>query len=381
MKKEYFIMSILCVIFISLNLRAPMSVIGPIVDNLMFEFKLNSTQIGILSSLPLFCFFIFSLIAPILPSTKTMFFGLILIILGLFTRSFFNSFFLFFGSILIGIGIAVLNVLMPSFIKNNFKNISKIMAIYSAILALSSLIGLFGHYLIDYINLNGTLFCWVIFSVIALICYIPFIKNKRFFRKQNKKDLRDFLKIFKNKKAWVITIFMGLQSCIFYTTITWYPSVLATSMKENTATNIVILFQALALITAYLVPYYMYKLKHQNIFLAIICACNIVGFFICLMYENFYLLIISAILFSIPIGGIFGIVLTMIATKSKDTKTTIYLSSMAQSIGYLIATFGPIIFGFFKDISNNFNFSIIFMIFISFLMLIFSIFSNKIKYI
>lgn len=381
MRKNYFLISILCVIFISLNLRAPITAIGPIVDNIMSFYDLNSTQIGILSALPLFCFFIFSLIAPILPNTKAMFYAIILIMFGLFARAFFNTFFLFFGTILIGLGIAILNVLMPSFIKNHFKNIGKIMALYGMFLSISSLIGVFGHYLIYYIGLSGALFCWIIFAIIAFFCYLPFIKNHRLNRYSKTQNFSDFLSIFKNKNAWIITAFMGLQSCVFYTIITWYPSILAISMSENDATNIVILFQFCAMFSAYFIPNKMTQVKSKTIFLIFVCMSNIIAFFICLLSSNIYILIISALLFSIPVGGIFGVALTMIALKSKDTKTTIYLSSMSQSVGYLIAAIGPIIFGYFKDITNSFDFSIIFMIIISILLLIFSLLSNKISYI
>lgn len=381
MKKNYFLISILCVIFISLNLRAPITAIGPLVDKIMLSYELNSTQIGILSSLPLLCFFIFSLIAPILPNTKAIFSAIILIIIGLFTRAFFNTFFLFFGTILIGLGIAILNVLMPSFIKNNFKNIGKIMAIYGMILSVSSLIGVFGHYLAEYIGLSGTLFCWVVFAIIALFCYLPFIKNNRLNRKQNLKKFKDFLGIFKNQKAWIITGFMGLQSCVFYTIITWYPSILATNLSNDTATNIVILFQFCAMFSAYFIPSKMANSSNNTLLLCLVCFSNIFAFFICLLSSNIYILIFSALLFSIPVGGIFGVALTMIAIKSKNSETTVYLSSMAQSVGYLIATIGPIIFGYFKDLSGNFDISIIFMIIISSLLLIFALLSNKISYI
>lgn len=379
MKKKHYILSLLCLIFISLNLRAPITVVGPIVGEIMQEYGLNSTNIGVLSSLPLFCFFIFSLITPLLHSVRACFGAIVLLIIGLLLRSLYSVNMLFFGTFLIGIAIAVLNVLMPSFIKNNFKQIAKYTALYGMFLSVSSLIGVFGHYFVDDIGLSNTLLCWIIFAIIALFCYLPFVKNKRFLKTQNMQKFKDFLSIFKNQKAWIITAFMGLQSCVFYTITAWYPSIIAVSLGDRIAANIVLFFQFCAIFSAYFIPNFMHKIKKKALLLVFICLCNVSAFFICLISANLYILCFSAILFSIPVGGIFGVALTMISTKSKDLKTTIYLSSMAQSVGYLIATIGPIVFGYLKDMSGDFGFSIIFMIIISLLLLIFALLSNKIR--
>ncbi|MBZ7987495.1 MFS transporter [Campylobacter canadensis] len=382
MKKKYFILSILCVIFISLNLRAPITTIGPIVNELIKEFNLTNTQIGILSSIPLFCFFIFSLIAPLFQAIKSIFIALFILALGLLLRIAYDVNTLMLGSVFIGIAIAILNVLMPSFIKSKFKDSTKIMPLYGLFLSISSLIGVFGYYLLTLIKVKGVLVFWIIFTIAAFIVFLPFIKNNRLKRKYDKKQNSNFLSIFKNKKAWIITLFMGLQSCVFYTVISFYPSILEYKLHSSQyATLLTLIFQFVALFSAYYVPLFANKSKNQSLFLSLVCFCNIIAFTLCLFSSNLFLLGLSAILFSIPVGGIFAVALSMIASKTKDVQSTIYLSSMAQSFGYLIAAIGPIIFGYLKDLSSNFNLSIIFMLIISTLLLIFSKLSSKISFI
>lgn len=382
MKKKHFVISILCVILISLNLRAPITTIGPIVNELIKEFNLTNTQIGILSSIPLFCFFIFSLIAPLFQATRSILIALFILTLGLILRIAYNTHTLMLGSVFIGSAIAVLNVLMPSFIKSKFKNNTKIMPLYGLFLSISSLIGIFGYYLLTLIKVKGVLVFWIIFSIAALIAFLPFVKNNRLKRKYKRKQNSNFTAIFKNKKAWIITLFMGLQSCVFYTVISFYPSILEYKLHSSKhATFLTLIFQFIALFSAYYVPLFANKSKNQTLLLSLVCFCNIAAFMLCLFSSNLFLLSLSAVLFSIPVGGIFAVALGMIANKTKDIQSTIYLSSMAQSFGYLIAAIGPIIFGYLKDLSSNFNLSIIFMIIISILLLIFSKLSSKIRFI
>lgn len=382
MKKEYFLISILCVICISLNQRAPITVIGSISKEIMSAFNLSATSFGALNSLPLFCFFIFSLLSPIIPRNKSILIGLVLLMIGLFLRSFFGVFWLFAGTFITGIAMAILNVMMPGFIKNNFKkNPSLIMALYSMFLTISGLVGIFGHYVVDFYSVSMGLFIWIIFAILGLICYLPFLKNNRFFRKNKSRNLSNFLKMFKNKNAWIITAFMGLQCCIYYTIVAWYPNFLMQNMDKSSATNALVLFQIVAIVSGYFLPACLGLFKNKFAYLGIAFSLNIIGAILMITSTNYYVLISLAVLFAASLGGATGVILVMIAQKTKNTEDAIYISSMSQGFGYFLASLGPLVFGFFKDYSGEFFISSIFVLILSIFLLIFALLSNKIKFI
>ncbi|WP_267523321.1 MFS transporter [Campylobacter sp. MG1] len=380
MRKQYFLISIFCVIFISLNLRAPITMIGGVSNDIINHFNLNDINYGILNALPLFCFFIFSLLSPIIPKNKSIFIGLILLMIGLFLRSYFDVNLLFLGTFITGIAMAILNVLIPSFIKNNFKNnTGSIMALYSMFLTISGLIGICTYKIVPFVGLNNSLFIWIIFAIIGLICYVPFLKNGRFFRKFKNSNIKDYIKMFKNKNAWYITAFMGLQCCLYYTIVAWYPIFLMQNMSKLYANNALVIFQITAIISGYFLPFIITKIKFKATFLFISFFLNIIASIFMIFSSNFYILISLAILFAIPCGGATGVILVMIAQKSKNIQNTIYITSMSQGFGYFLASLGPVIFGFLKNIFNNFLFSSIFVLILSILLLIFTLLSNKIK--
>lgn len=108
------------VIIVAFNLRAPITAVGPIIDIIKDKYYLNSTVAGILTSLPLIAFGGISFIVGYFSPIRAIVFGIFLIFLGEIIRSYFGVYGLFLGMLAMGCGIAIANVLLPSFIKEKF---------------------------------------------------------------------------------------------------------------------------------------------------------------------------------------------------------------------------------------------------------------------
>ena len=352
MKKTYTI-NIMCVVLITLNLRASITSLGPLASQIIGEYGISEASFGILTSISLVAFGTFSIVAPMFARTKAMFISLILIGIGLFCRSFFGSYMLFVGMGLIGIGIAILNVLLPVFIKSWFKNVGNVMAIYSFSLSASGVIGVLGHYLLGVLNLSFVLFSYIVFVVLALIAFIPHIKNNRLSRSKKSNFLEGFRRVLSIKKAWVITIQVGLQSAFYYTIVSFLPLFMEAKLGEKVAANLMLLAQVMMLPAAYFVPRLYNVVKNQTLYVSIVCLLSVVGFVLIIFFDNLYCMILASFMLGIPMGGVFGMSLLFIAQKTSKDKVA-YLSAMAQSFGYLIASVGPFIFGLLKDFSGSY---------------------------
>ena len=57
--------------------------------------------------------------------------------------------------------------------------------------------------------------------------------------------------------------------------------------------------------------------------------------------------------------------LLFIVLRSTDTENATELSGMAQSIGYLVAATGPIIFGKIFDLTGNWTYPLVLLLFIT----------------
>ena len=115
---------ILGILFIAANLRGPITGIGPVLNQVIDSFHLSAAQAGMLTTLPLLAFAIASPMATALAKRQgleiSLFIALIFIGLGLASRLIDSITVLYIGTAVIGIGIAIGNVLLPSLIKRDF---------------------------------------------------------------------------------------------------------------------------------------------------------------------------------------------------------------------------------------------------------------------
>jgi CP family cyanate transporter-like MFS transporter len=112
------------ILLIAANLRAPFTGLPPLLGFLDGEFSLSTTAASALTTLPLLAFAIVSplsaSVARALGLERALFGALVVITAGIALRSAGPLWSLYAGTGLIGMGIAVGNVLLPSLLKRDF---------------------------------------------------------------------------------------------------------------------------------------------------------------------------------------------------------------------------------------------------------------------
>ncbi|WP_394954175.1 MFS transporter [uncultured Helicobacter sp.] len=183
-KKWYFWLSLAMLISISLNLRAPINALGPMVESIKEHYGISSATFGLLSAIPVVAFGSISFIVSYFSNIKILFIALCSVALGEITRSYGGMVGLFVGTAFIGAGIAVANVLLPGFVKKKFpQKTTAMMALYSFVLNISSVLGIWLALPLAYnLGVLHALAFWLIFSMLSIILYIPEIRNKRISR-------------------------------------------------------------------------------------------------------------------------------------------------------------------------------------------------------
>lgn len=239
--RKIFWLNVAIVIIVAFNLRAPITAIGPMIDIIQDEYNLNSTLAGVLTSLPLIAFGSISFIVGYFSPIRAIIVGIFLIFIAELIRSYLGVYGLFLGMLGIGCGIAIANVLLPSFIKEKFpKKMASMMGIYSLVLSISSIAGIaLSMPLLNIFDLAGAMVFWSVFSFIALMIYYPQAKNGRFFRTKKKESKK--INLLKNPTTWKITLFMGFQSFLAYSLFFWYVQIIVEKgYDKDFATNMVL---------------------------------------------------------------------------------------------------------------------------------------------
>ena len=365
--EKIFWLNVVFLVALTLNLRAPITSLGPIIEPIKNAYSINSALGGLLTSLPLIAFGSVSFLVAYFTPMRAIVVGIVLIIVGEVYRSFGGSAGLFVGMALLGSGIAIANVLLPSFVKEKFPHkITPMMGIYSLVLNLSGIFGiLLALPLLSLLGLRYSLLVWLPFALIAFIVYIPQIRNGRLLRQVKKP--KNTINVFAQASAWKITAFMGAQSFVAYSMFAWLALIVSEmGYGSEFGASILLLAQAIAVPIGFVGPVILGKLRnaYRAVYMAGLCGLYVVGF-ACLIYlDSRVSVAIGAICIGIPMGGVFAIALLFISTKSANSLIASKLSAMSQGFGYLIASTAPFIIGLMHDYFESFTQALYLLLFV-----------------
>ncbi|MER2237766.1 MAG: MFS transporter, partial [Psychrobacillus sp.] len=323
--KKSIALLIIGIIFISSTLRAPLTAVGPIISYIRDGLDISNVLAGFITTIPLLAFAVISPFAPRVARRfgmeMTLFLAILLLAFGIAIRSTGTPFFLLFGTALIGIAIAFGNVLIPSFIKLKFPlQIGLLTGIFTVSMNLSAGIGAGISYPIaegSFLGWQGALGIWSILAIIACLVWVPQIKQ----RQQIVLDVPDTTpikakSILKSPLTWSITLCMGFQSLIFYTTAAWIPEILQTQgMEAGKSGWMLSTMQFSQLPMTFLIPILAGRMKDQRILVAVFSICYLIGF-IGLLYGSLSLAILWMVFLGLGGGASFGLVMMFFSLRS-----------------------------------------------------------------
>ncbi|MHC5251317.1 CynX/NimT family MFS transporter [Listeria kieliensis] len=366
---------ILGIIFVAINLRMPITSISPLLELIRGDLPMSNTLAGFLTTLPLIAFAIISpfvsKLSRKLGVEQLVFYTLLFLAFGSFIRPLGNNLvFLLAGTLLIGIGIAVGNVILPSIIKKEFPfKLGLLTGIYSITMNLFAAIasGL-SFPLANSIGLGwrGTLYVFAGFTVLALIIWLPQLskKPKQVASTNLKPSAPARRSVWKSKLAWQIAVVMGVQSAVFYINVAWLPVIVQD--RGFTAADggfMLSLMQFGIIPITFIIPIIAGKTKDQRVLMTVaslfICG-GIVGLMIPVA-NLIYLSIISVIL-GVGGGMAFSLSMMFFSLRTSTPEEAAETSGMAQSVGYLLAAFGPLLFGFLHDTLGSFEVSLLILL-------------------
>ncbi|MGE6256423.1 CynX/NimT family MFS transporter [Heyndrickxia sporothermodurans] len=384
--KSKVILLIIGIICIGANLRAPLTSVGPLVSSIRDSLGISNTIAGTLTTLPLLAFAILSPFAPKLSRKfgmeSVLFLSLISITIGIMLRYFQGVGALFTGTILIGIGIAFCNVLLPSVIKQKFpQSVGLMTGVYAVSMNLCAAVasGLSVPMSLKF-GWHGSLSYWAIFSIISLLFWVP---QMRFRQKEEKAKTtgKQSVNLWKSGLAWKVTFFMGLQSLIFYTIVAWLPEILRQQGVSSNSSGWMLSLMQFALIPfTFIVPIIAGRMKNQ-ILLVIITALLFISGMFGILYGNVELIPVWVSLVGVGGGFAFSLAMMFFSLRTENTQQAAELSGMAQSFGYLLAAIGPALFGVLHDLTHSWTMPLWMLIIVSFFILVSGLGAGKKRYV
>lgn len=381
---------LLGIIFIAVNLRAPFTTVGPLVELIRDDLHISNTLAGMITTLPLLAFALFSPFAPKLGQRFGMefvlFIATILLTIGIILRSLSGIATLYIGTAILGIAIAVGNVLLPSLIKQEFpKRLGLMTGIYSISMNLFSAIAS-GISIPIAVGLGygwkGALAIWGILSILSILFWIPQVKRRSMIKMANIRQTRDEnVNIWRSSLAWQVTLFMGLQSMFYYVLVAWLPDILMDKgVTLEQSGWFVSIMQLTCLPVTFLAPILASRMANQRplVFVTFLCLFSGVAG---LLFSRLDFILVWVILLGMGAGLSFGLAMILFSLRTVNAKQAGELSGMAQSVGYLLAATGPMLFGYLNDISNSWTIPLWILVAASILLLLFGMGAGRNMYV
>ena len=348
------------IILLALNMRSPITSVGPITTIIRNDLHISSTAAGALTTIPLLAFAVLSPFASRLAREFGMevvlFTALLLLTAGLILRPAGSVVGLFSGTVFIGIAIALCNVLMPALVKRSFPHkIGVMTGFYAMSMNLS---GAFASGFSIPIAASSTLGWraslgfWIIPACAALLVWLT---QWRYIKRPLKAGQSTYKKtsLKRSALAWKITAFMGIQSLLFYSLVAWLPDMLhEQGLSAESAGWMLSLIQFTQLPFTFIVPVIADRMKNQQP-LVLVTALFMMAGLSGILFAWTGLIVLWAILIGIAGGFAFSLAMMFFSLRTKTPFEAADLSGMAQSAGYLFAASGPALFGALHDKMNG----------------------------
>jgi CP family cyanate transporter-like MFS transporter len=341
---------------IAANLRAAVTVVGPLLGTISRHYGLSGAEAGVLTALPVLGFAAFSPYALRLSRRVGMDGALLLAMLvlagGIVLRSLPSVAALFAGSVVLASAIAVGNVLLPALVKRHFpKRQSSVTGLYATAMGLIAAIASGVAVPLADIAPGGwrtALGAWAGLALIACVLWIPRLRRTAV----TSAPAPPAPVPWRSPVAWKVTAFMGLQSLGFYAMIGWLPKLLESHrVSAHAAGWELFAYQIAALCASLLLPVLISRRADHRLMTGVSALCAAIS------YAGLAAFPEVSLLWALGAGGAAGasvvLALSFMGLRVGTAEQAAALSAMAQFFGYLLAATGPFLFGVLHDVSGS----------------------------
>ncbi|GBF06258.1 major facilitator superfamily protein [Deinococcus aerius] len=345
---------VLGLVLVALNLRPSLAGFGPLLGQIQAELGVSAATVSLLTTIPLLCWGLLAPLAPLLTrwrsSETVVLLSTGLIGVGALLRVGPTLGWILPGTVLVGAGIALNNVLLPSLVRRDFpRQVGLMTGVYTlavvggAAMASGLAVPLrraFGG------EWRASLGVWAGLALLGMLAWLPVLFGRQ---TRGGWGAPAGTSVWRNPYAPPVTLFMGFQALVFFTWLTWLPRVLQDRGLSPEASGLLLALGNLVQLPFSLgVPVLAARLRGARplvVAISGLIAAGLLG-----------LLLLPAapplpwvLLLGMGSGSTFPLALVFIALRASNPAQVPRLSALAQGVGYLLAASGPFLFGALHD--------------------------------
>lgn len=374
------------IMLVAANLRAALTSVGPLLEQIQQQLLLSATAAGLLNSLPLILFAVLSPVTPGLAKRlgieRTLGMALLLLVFGIALRSLPQPGMLWLGTILIGAAIAFANVVLPTLVKRDFPGRAAAMiAGYAAVMSLVAATA--SGLAVPLAGLNGlgwrfSLLCWSLPALLALIVWLPQLRRPATSVTADAPAVQPASprSPWGSALGWQVALFMGLQSITFYTIIGWFSAFAAShGTSPQQAGFELFIYQVVAIAANFVMVFILPRARDQQAIAlcsSLLIFIGVAGLLLLPTYSLIWLIFAG-----LGAGSSLVLALSFFGLRSSHHHQATQLSGMAQSVGYLLAALGPTLFGLLHDLTQGWQLPLSILLGLTPLQMLFGILAGR----
>ena len=165
----------------------------------------------------------------------------------------------------------------------------------------------------------------------------------------------------RSRLAWGLVLVFGIQSLLYYGTISWLPDVyIERGWSETSAGSLVAVLHLVGLAVGILVPWAADRVGTRRGQMATVALFGLVGFLGVVALPDAAWL--WAVLLGIGLGGIFPLTLTLPVDVAGEPAEVGAVAALMLLGGYLISGTGPVLLGLVRDATGDFGASMLLLV-------------------
>lgn len=349
------------ILLVAGNLRAAITTVGPVLTEIEDDLGISSSAASFLVSLPLLAF---AVVSPLVPRVahrigleRIIVIALAGLAVGLVARSTPPIALLWIGTIIVGVAIAVLNVVLPALVKRDFPTkIGQVTGAYSAVQ--SGFAAVAAGVAVPVAGLTALgwrlpLAMWAGLALIAMGVVLPQLRKSSPTAAVPVPPVSaGAAPVWRRALAWQVAAFMGLQSTNYYVLVTWLPSIERDAgISGTTAGTHQFLFNVFGIVGSLCCSALLARLRDQRVLGVIIPVTLLIAVLGILVAPG--LTGVWACIAGIGGGASIVLSLSLFGLRARHHTTAASLSGMAQSVGYILAALGPVLVGALHDATGS----------------------------
>jgi CP family cyanate transporter-like MFS transporter len=348
------------IVIVSLNLRSTIAAVPPLLDAISSELRLSGAAAGALTALPVICMGVFAPLAAVVARRigreRALAAALVLVAVGSALRGIPGVFWLYMGSTVAGTGMAIGGTLLPGLVKAWFPRRAGTatglytMGIVAGAMAAAALsVPLYealGH------RWGLALALWGTPALAALLVWWPATRSAHADAPPTGRGPMPW----RSRAAWLVTLYMGGQSLLYYTELTWLsPMYIDAGFSARDAGLLLGLFSFTQVFTAFGVPLLADRTGgDRRPWIAACLTTNIVMLLLLGLVPMGAPWVWTGVL-GLAAGGQLALGLTLLVDLAPTPADSARLSGMALGLGYLVASTGPVLAGALYDVVGEYR--------------------------